>query len=61
VCPANEVHGVYRIRAGELQDVPLTLRRAVTRHSRAVLSWQGRSVGVLDEEALFTALQQGLA
>ncbi len=61
VCPANEVHGVHRIRAGELREVPLTVAKAAGRHSTAVLSWLGRSVGVLDDELLFYALRRSLA
>ena len=61
VCPADEVHGIHRIRAGELQDVPVTVAKAAGRHARAVLPWRGHSVGVLDDQLLFYALQRSLA
>jgi len=61
VCPASDVHGVYRARAAEFQDVPLTVGRAVGRLSKAVLNWRGLSVGVLDDELVFHAIQRSLA
>jgi chemotaxis-related protein WspD len=61
VCPADEVHGIYRVRAGELQNVPVTVAKAAGRHARAVLSWRGHSVGVLDDQLLFYTLQRSLA
>ena len=61
VCPADEVHGIHRLRAGELQEVPVTLAKAAGRHARAVLPWRGHSVGVLDDQLLFYSLQRSLA
>jgi len=60
VCPVDEVHGIHRVRDRELQEVPATVGRGASGHSKAVLSWQGRSVGLLDEQALFAAVQRSL-
>ena len=60
VCPVDEVHGIYRVRERELQEVPATAGRGAGGHSKAVLVWQQRSVGLLDEQALFAAVQRSL-
>jgi chemotaxis-related protein WspD len=56
VLPADEVSGVQRVHATDLKDVPTTVSKAATAHSRAVLSWSGHVVGVLDEQLLFRTL-----
>jgi len=61
VCPVDEVHGVHRVHQRDLRDVPATLARATTKYSARLLSWQGRSVGVLDAPTLFSSLKRSLA
>jgi chemotaxis-related protein WspD len=61
VCRADEVHGIHRYHKRQLADVPATVGKAGTRHSMAVMQWEGRSVGVLDDDALFQALQRSMA
>ena len=61
VCQADEVHGIYRVHPSELQEVPATVGKATERHSRAVLAWQGHSVGLLDDRLVFQTLQRSLA
>ena len=58
---ADEVHGISRIRSADLQALPTTVAKADNRHTRAVLRWEGRSVGLIDDAALFAALQRSLA
>jgi len=60
VCPVDEVHGIHRVRARELQEVPATVGRGAGSHSKAVLAWQRRAVGLLDELALFAAVDRSL-
>ena len=60
VLPADEVSGVQRFHAKELKDVPTTVSKAATAHSRAVVSWSGRVVGLLDEDLLFRTLQRSV-
>jgi chemotaxis-related protein WspD len=55
------VHGVHRVAARDLKDVPATVAKAASSYSRAVLPWNGHSVGLLDEERLFHTLQRSLA
>src|SRR5262249_24058272 len=54
---ADEVPGVHRLPRGGLRNVPATLANPATSFSQAVLSWNGRSVGYLDDQRLFTALR----
>ena len=61
VCPADEVHGVHRIHPRELKAVPTTVAKATATHSKAVVSWQGHSVGLLDDQPLFHTLRRSLA
>lgn len=61
VCPADEVHGIHRVHPPELQAVPTTVAKATPRHSKAVVSWRGHSVGLLDDQPLFHTLQRSLA
>ena len=61
VCPADEVYGIHHVDARELEAVPATVARAATTYSKAVVSWRGHSVGVLDDQRLFQTLQRSLA
>jgi chemotaxis-related protein WspD len=61
VCPVDEVHGVHRFHAQETTDVPATVARATATYSKAVLSWRGHSVGLLDDELLFHSLKRSVA
>ena len=60
-CPVDEIHGVHQVFEGGLNDVPTTLARAPASHSSAVVAWDGRSVGLLDEQSLFQAIERTLA
>jgi chemotaxis-related protein WspD len=57
VLPVDEVSGVQRFHSKEFKEVPTTVSKAATAHSRAVLSWSGHVVGLLDEHVLFRTLQ----
>ncbi len=61
VCPVDDVHGIHRFHPRELKDVPATVARAAATYSKAILPWQGRSVGVLDDELLFHTLKRSIA
>lgn len=60
VLPADEVSSVQRFHSKELKEVPTTVSKAATAHSRAVLSWSGHVVGLLDEQLLFRTLQRSV-
>ena len=61
VCPVDEVHGIVRFRSKDLKPAPATVSRATVAYTRAVLSWQSRTVGLLDEQLLLHTLNRSLA
>jgi chemotaxis-related protein WspD len=61
VFPVDEVRGTHRIHGRDLAAVPATVAKAVATHTRTMLSWQQKSVGILDEELLLSALDRGMA
>ena len=60
VCPVDEVHGIQRVLPRELKSVPTTVAKAAVTYSTALLSWQGHSVGILDDQLLFYSLKRSL-
>lgn len=60
-CPVDEVYGVLRFDPSELQTPPATVTRAASRYTQAVLPWQQRSIGLLDEQLLLYTLARSLA
>jgi chemotaxis-related protein WspD len=54
---ADLVLGVRRAPRSQWRSVPSTLINPAVGFSQAVLSWNGRSVGLLDEQRVFTALR----
>jgi chemotaxis-related protein WspD len=61
VFPVNEVRGVHRYHPKDLRDVPLTLAKAgAAAYIVGVLPWEGKTVGCMDDELLFYAVDKGL-
>jgi len=60
VCPVDAVHGLHRFRPSELNTVPATVAKAAVSYSTGLLTWQGHSVGTLDDELLFHTLRRSL-
>ncbi|WP_027818619.1 chemotaxis protein CheW [Paraburkholderia bannensis] len=58
--PVDDVEGVAYFGADELLPAPATLAHAAGRNVRGVFVWRGRSVGVLEPDALFGALTRSL-
>jgi chemotaxis-related protein WspD len=54
---ADEVVGVQRVPRGRWRSVPSTLVNPAVAFSQAVMSWKERSIGLLDEQRVFTALR----
>jgi len=59
--PVNEVHGIQRFHQEELKDPPATVGKSTLTYTRGVFGWQERTVGLLDAEALFGALNRRLS
>jgi chemotaxis-related protein WspD len=57
----DEMRGIQRFDPGTLQAVPTTVSRATATYSKAILTWQQRAVGLLDEQLLFYTLERSLA
>jgi chemotaxis-related protein WspD len=58
VFPVDEVQGIHRFDPSALGDTPATVGKASATYTRAMLQWQDKSVGVIDEERLFQALKR---
>lgn len=61
VVRVDDVHGTHRFHPRELRAVPATVAKAAATYTTAMLSWGERSVGLLDDQLLFSALQRSLA
>jgi chemotaxis-related protein WspD len=61
VFPVDEVSGTHRAHSRELTDVPATVAKATASYTKAMLSWQQKSIGLLDERLLLDTLTRSLA
>jgi len=61
VFAADEVHGIHRFHARELKEPPATVTHADHRYTQALLTWNGQSVGLLDDELLCHAINRSLS
>ena len=61
VCPVDEVHGILRFHRHQQMPVPATLAKATATYTLALLPWQQKSVGLLDDQLLFYTLNRSLA
>ena len=57
VFEAEEVAGVERFSRGQLGPVPSTLANPANSFSQAVIDWNDKSVGFLDDQRVFDALK----
>jgi chemotaxis-related protein WspD len=55
--PADEVLGVESVPRNRLRGVPSTLANPTVGFSQAVLSWNERSIGLIDEQRVFATLR----
>jgi chemotaxis-related protein WspD len=61
VFPVDAVDGVRRFARAAYESVPATVARTARPHTRAVVRWQGRTIGLLDAALLFETLNRSLA
>ena len=61
VFPVDEVPGVYRLLAESLKEPPATVTHSSSTYTRGVFQWQQKSVGLLDADLVFSALNRGIA
>jgi chemotaxis-related protein WspD len=58
----SEIFGTHRYNPAELRSVPATLANAAAgAYTVGMLPWNGRTVGCLNDELVFYALNKGLA
>jgi chemotaxis-related protein WspD len=58
VFAADEVFGIEHVPRSQWHDVPSTLVNPGVGFSQAVLTWNGLTVGLMDEERIFAALRR---
>ena len=61
VWPVDEVYGIQRFHPRDLASVPATIAGAAATYTQAVLAWNGRVVGVLDDQLLFHTVNRSVA
>jgi chemotaxis-related protein WspD len=59
--PVDEVQGTERFRLRDLKDVPATIAQAKAARTQALIALGDKTVGLLDEQLLFHAVEQALA
>jgi len=59
--PVDAVDGVWRFARATYESVPTTVACAAQPHTRAVVRWRGRTIGLLDSGLLFETLDRSLA
>ena len=58
--PVGEVHGINRVHWEKLREPPATIAKSMNSYSRGVFAWRDHTVGFLDADALFAALNRSL-
>jgi len=61
VYPADEVFGIQRLQSDDVKQPPATLGRSSIGYTRGIVPWQNKTVGILDAESVFAALDRSLA
>lgn len=61
VFPVDQVGGIHHFSRKEVKEVPATVSGATATYTTGMLSWQDKSVGLLDEQLLLYTLNKGLA
>jgi chemotaxis-related protein WspD len=59
--PVDEVHGIHRYTGRDVLDVPATIGKAASSFAVAIITWQGRTVGRLDDKLVLDALDRSIA
>ncbi|HEV7967242.1 MAG TPA: chemotaxis protein CheW [Candidatus Acidoferrales bacterium] len=59
---ASDVYGVHHYLPRDLRDVPATVARASATYTAGILPWKdNQTIGCLDDQLVFYALNKGLA
>jgi chemotaxis-related protein WspD len=57
----DEVFGIHRFHLDEMKEPPATISKSALTYTQGVFAWRERSVGFLDADLLFSALNPALA
>jgi len=60
VFPVDEIDGIYRFQTKELKEPPATVTKSNLSYTRGLLLWNQKTIGLLDAESLFPALNRKL-
>jgi chemotaxis-related protein WspD len=61
VFSADEVHGIHRLNQEDLREPPATVSHSSLTHTQGVFNWRERTVGVLNPDSLFAAMNRNLS
>ena len=61
VCPVDALHGMARFSEHQRLPVPATLAKAAATYTLALLPWQHKTLGLLDDQLLFYTINRSLA
>jgi chemotaxis-related protein WspD len=59
--PVDEVGGIHQFIPKEKKELPATIAKAVATHLTGMLSWQNKSVALIDDQLLFHTLNKSLS
>ncbi|MCE2982195.1 MAG: chemotaxis protein CheW [Parachlamydia sp.] len=57
--PVDEVRGIFSLYEKNFQNVPLTLTSSTANFLKAICLMDGQSIGLLDDELIFSRLKRG--
>jgi chemotaxis-related protein WspD len=58
--PVDEVFGIHRFHLDEMKEPPTTISKSALTYTQGVFKWRERSVGCLNADSLFSALNHSL-
>lgn len=60
VFPVSEIRGVHRFKSEDVFDAPATAINCAVHYLKGMLNWEGKHVGLIDQDLLFSALERGI-
>lgn len=58
--PVDEVRGIHRFHRDEMKEPPATISKSALTYTQGIFTWQECSVGFLNADSLFSALNRSL-
>jgi chemotaxis-related protein WspD len=60
VFPVDEIYGIYRWNLAHLENVPANISKSTADFLKGIMKLENKSVGLLDEELLFSSLKRSI-